>query len=159
MSLEVLTREAMSEDIGMISALTKTLWVDHAKMAADLQKIEEVAQYDFAAHVNESFENPNERWFVAEAEGRTIGAVRTEESRRIPLYTHDRVLAIDDIAVLSSFRCQGVGRALVQTCIDYAESRGIGLLKAMIYEWNAPSGRLFTSMGFEPRHADYYLVR
>lgn len=155
---EVVTRHANENDLPVITELTRSLWLEHAANAPDLQRLDLMHSNNFAQYVLGVYENPTAKWFVATADNKVVGSVQASiEAGRNPLYVHDTVLLVDDIAVMPSARQHGVGKKLVATCRDYAAEQEIHLLQAVVYEWNGASKSLFTSMGFSPRRTDYFL--
>ena len=59
------------------------------------------------------------------------------------------VLNVHDLAVLPSYRRQGVGRALLQAVIAAAEAEGCGKVTLEMVGSNAKARALYESMGFD----------
>jgi ribosomal protein S18 acetylase RimI-like enzyme len=90
--------------------------------------------------------------FVAADEGRVIGCVTLELDRTVgdddvelpPGVSCIRMLGVDPAA-----RGRGVGRALVEACIDRSRAAGKRLVTLRTTERMKPAQALYSSMGFE----------
>jgi len=91
---------------------------------------------------------------VAESDGgRLVGCVTYVADQANPMSEHDdpeagafRMLGVDPSA-----QGQGVGRALVQWCIDQARADGKRRLLIHSGVWMSPAHRMYKSMGFVHR--------
>ena len=59
-----------------------------------------------------------------------------------------RALWIEELYVNPQYRRMGVGRALVDLVLDYAEEHGIGGIDLEAYHGNTPASVLYRTMGF-----------
>jgi ribosomal protein S18 acetylase RimI-like enzyme len=63
---------------------------------------------------------------------------------------------VNRLAVSPDHRRSGVARQLVEACEEEFRSRGIGLVCALIEDWNAPSMALFDAAGYIRRDDIHY---
>lgn len=66
---------------------------------------------------------------------------------------------IDDVAVNTKFRRQGVGRALIERAIEWAKSKGFPGLMLETQNNNVAACKLYERCGFELRGFDTYLYK
>src|SRR5687767_7323200 len=87
---------------------------DHAERVADLVTVIETAA-----------ESPDDRLVVAEYDGELAGAVHLRCTTMSPINLEPLVQAISP-HVFPQFRRRGVGRALMEAAVTYAEELGVG---------------------------------
>lgn len=63
---------------------------------------------------------------------------------------------VNRLAVSPEYRRSGVAKLLVEACEEEFRSRGIGLVCALIEDWNAPSMALFDAAGYIRRDDIHY---
>jgi ribosomal protein S18 acetylase RimI-like enzyme len=92
-------------------------------------------------------------WFVA---GRVSNVVSRQARRRVHLGTgvdareeFRESVYLDDIAVSDAARGQGIGRMLLEACVDETRRLGLATLKLTVDEENEAAIRLYRKMGFE----------
>ena len=92
----------------------------------------------------------NYRFFVSEADGRPVGYAGI-------LCCMDEA-DVTTIAVEEDYRRQGIGRALLDAMLDYAEELKIRSVFLEVRAGNEPAKRLYESVGFKTvgRRKDYY---
>ena len=83
---------------------------------------------------------------VAETDGVIAGYAALGQS--IPLASHSHVLEIRGLAVHPARQRCGVGRGLVEACIEQARSRGARKLSLRVLGGNVAARRLYESCGF-----------
>jgi ribosomal protein S18 acetylase RimI-like enzyme len=81
--------------------------------------------------------------FVWEQDGRVIGNVTLSRPTR-----HPRRWQISNVAVLDTYREQGIGRALVETAIDAVVQRGGDVAFLYVRDDNLAAVQLYESLGF-----------
>jgi streptothricin acetyltransferase len=94
--------------------------------------------------------NPNKTIFLAYAEAELAGEVR------IAKHWNSYAL-LDDFVVEPKFRRQGVGRALIQRCIEWAKDKSFVGITLETQDINVPACRLYESCGFKLRGFDTHL--
>ena len=83
-------------------------------------------------------------FLVAELEGRIVGCAHLSGSS-LRRFAHTAVLGI---SVLRDFWSQGIGRALLQATLDWADARGLVRISLEVAEMNVNATRLYESCGF-----------
>ncbi|HSL28270.1 MAG TPA: GNAT family N-acetyltransferase [Anaerolineales bacterium] len=66
---------------------------------------------------------------------------------------------LDDFVVDPKFRRQGVGRALIQRCIEWAKEKSLPGLTLETQDINVPACRLYERCGFQLRGFDTHLYK
>lgn len=89
--------------------------------------------------------HPDASVFVAEDEERIVG--RLSLARDIHLAS--RHVADLGLMVAASHRRRGVGRALLDQAVAWAESVGVQKLELHVFPWNEPAIALYETFGFE----------
>jgi ribosomal protein S18 acetylase RimI-like enzyme len=83
--------------------------------------------------------------FVALSEGKVVGWCDITSLHR-PVFSHAGSLGI---GVLSSWRGQGIGEALMRAAIKKAQSRGLTRIELTVREHNKPAIALYKKLGFQ----------
>jgi len=89
--------------------------------------------------------SPVDLYILAEVEGHVVGIAWLDGST-MSRFEHGVRLVL---GVRGDYWRQGLGRALVQTLLDWADSRGIVRTALEVVETNAGAIRLYESLGFE----------
>ncbi|HJR78941.1 MAG TPA: GNAT family N-acetyltransferase [Anaerolineales bacterium] len=112
--------------------------------------IKEYRRYrtDFAEYEND----PTKIIFLAYLNDEIAGQVKIMEH-------WNRYALIDDFAVDIKYRRQGVGRALIQHCIEWAKKRKFPGISLETQNINVPACQLYASCGFELRGFDTHLYK
>lgn len=90
--------------------------------------------------LKESLEQPSYRFLVAEKEGQVIGYMGV----MIVLDEAD----VTNVAVTSSYRHQGIGKALVSHMLNVCKQQGVTAMTLEVRESNKTAIRLYEKMGF-----------
>jgi RimJ/RimL family protein N-acetyltransferase len=98
-----------------------------------------------ASFVSKRLSSPVDLYILAEVEGRVVGIASLDGSTT-SRFGHGARLVVG--VRRDSWR-QGLGRALVKTLLDWAESRGVVRIALEVVETNAGAIRLYESLGFE----------
>jgi GNAT superfamily N-acetyltransferase len=93
--------------------------------------------------------NDDERIVVAEYDGRLAGAVHLRATTLTPLNLEPVVQAISP-HVLPEFRRHGVGRALMDAAVAFAEERGIGHLATGAASGSRDANRFMARLSLGP---------
>ena len=97
---------------------------DEAAQLADLHRI-----------IEEAATSPDRRVLVAEYDGEVAGAVYLHATTLTPLNLEETVYALSP-HVLPRFRRHGVGSALMEASVRFAEEQGIGhIASAAVADW------------------------
>lgn len=97
-----------------------------------------------AAFLTKKLNSPVDLYILAEVEGRVVGIASLDGST-LSRFEHGVTLGLG--VRRDSWR-QGLGRALVTTLLDWADSRGIVRIGLEVVETNVGAIRLYESLGF-----------
>jgi len=91
---------------------------------------------------------------------RAIGVKQGDELVGVVLTTHDgRKGWINRLAVRPDFRRRGAGKCLIAGAERLLHAQGIGIIAALIEDWNAPSLALFQGAGYSVHPDIHYLTK
>ncbi|HPZ00044.1 MAG TPA: ribosomal protein S18-alanine N-acetyltransferase [Clostridiales bacterium] len=107
--------------------------------------------------LEESFYNPNARFFVCKApaseENREGGPANESTSEQvvgyISFYQIRDEAFLNNVAVTAAFRRQGVGTALVKRAAEEAKANGASFLSLEVRRSNQAAIRLYEDLGFD----------
>ena len=117
-----------------------------------------VDDYDFEADVVQLMNDPNTQVIVAEVDGQPAGTITFYPDGR----SYDESVPADwsclrTLAVLPSVQGRGVGRALMNECLDRARSLGRTRMMLHTHHFMKAAIRLHESLGFTRRpDLDYH---
>jgi RimJ/RimL family protein N-acetyltransferase len=114
-----------------------------------------------AEHLQTTLLSPADLLVLAEVEGRVAGLAGLEGSR-LRRFAHGVTLGM---AVGREFWRLGIGRALLESLLLWADAHGVVRVALEVVETNTPAIRLYASLGFEHegrlrarrKHGDVYL--
>jgi RimJ/RimL family protein N-acetyltransferase len=114
-----------------------------------------------AEHLQTTLLSPVDLLLLAQVDGRVAGLAGLEGSR-LRRFAHGVTLGM---AVGRDFWRLGLGRALLETLLLWADTRGVVRIALEVVETNTPAIRLYESLGFEHegrlrarrKHGDVYL--
>ena len=114
--------------------------IEHISAIANIEK-ESFSHPWSEQSILDSFENNCNCFYIAETECEISG------------YIGVSVMAdegyILNVAVLPKYRGQGIGKALVNTVLDYAQNNNLAFVTLEVRVSNTPAINLYTSLGFE----------
>jgi GNAT superfamily N-acetyltransferase len=89
---------------------------------------------------------------IAQVEGRAVGWVVAwpETGAAFILEEERRSVFISELFVDEAVRGQGIGRALIAICEDWARARGIGILMIGVLARNDRAVGIYTQAGYAP---------
>ena len=153
-------RTAEASDAAEVLAFRKTVAdeTEHLMGAADEIR-RDVAQQ--AEYLQTTLLSPVDLLLLAEVEGRVAGIAGLEGSR-LRRFAHGVTLGM---AVGREFWRLGLGRALMESLLLWADTHGVVRVALEVVETNTPAIRLYESLGFEHegrlrarrKHGDVYL--
>jgi ribosomal protein S18 acetylase RimI-like enzyme len=107
---------------------------------------------DSKKHIQRQLRQPNSFYFIAEDEGKIVGAI---------LGTHDgRKGWINRLVVAPAYRHKGIANRLIQEVERSLTRAGIDIVACLIEDWNDVSANVFERLGYT-KHPDilYYSKR
>lgn len=134
-------RSAVASDAELLSEL----WADVLRRADRTEQVE-----DLRAVVVRATDNPTERLVVAEYDGAVAGAVHLRVTTLSPLNLEMVVQAISP-HVFPQFRRRGVGRALMDAAVSYAEETGIGHVATAAASASRDANRFMARLALGPQ--------
>ena len=115
---------------------------------------------DMAAYVRENFtpehltaelSDPLATFLIAEVSERPVGYTKLRRSEPEPCLQGMNPLELVRLYVLAEYIGQGVGAALMQTCIEQAKDRGHDTLWLGVWEKNIRAIHFYRKWGFEQK--------
>ena len=95
--------------------------------------------------------------FVAENEGGVVGFLSGEIREGSPAFSPKTWAAVEDIYVTHEHRSQGLGRALVDACAEWARDRGADGVSLQVAAGNERARKFYDTLGF--REVSVYEVK
>ena len=138
-------RVATEDDATGILELLKTVMQETDHLSREPDEVR-VTVDEEAAFLRQRFESPTDLFIVAEFGGRIVASASLDGST-LKRFGHAATLGM---AVLREFWGRGIGRALMQSLIAWADFRGIVRISLEVAVTNRRAIRLYESFGFEP---------
>lgn len=140
-SVDIRVRPAASSDAAIIVRFVNTL----AKF--EKEPLENV-RLDEATVLEHAFgDKPRFEVLIAELDRSPVGMILFFEN--YSTWAARPGIWIEELFVEERFRGQRVGRALMNSVVQLAESRGCGRVELAVLDWN-PAAEFYRSQGFEP---------
>jgi GNAT superfamily N-acetyltransferase len=105
---------------------------------------------DLVGIIERAAASPVERVVVAEYDGELAGAVHLQVSTMTPLNLEPTVLAVSP-HVFPHFRRHGVGRALMDSAVSFAEEQGIGHVATAASSGSRDANRFMARLSLGPQ--------
>lgn len=140
MRSQVLLRTAIDSDAEVLV----TLWEGVIRRGTRDQQVEDVRHV-----IDRVSAMPEERIVVAMLDDRVVGAVHLRATTLTPINLEPVVLAISP-HVLPDHRRQGVGTALMEAAVAFAEERGIGHVATAVENGSRESNRFMARLALGP---------
>lgn len=137
----VTVRAAVADDLPAL----RELWSDILRRGsadeqlADLRTVLDAAERDAAQSV-----------VVAEYDGEVAGAIHLSAATLTPLNLEPAVLAVSP-HVLPQFRRHGVGSALIEAAVRFAEAHGIATVSTAAVSSSRDANRFMARLSFTPQ--------
>jgi GNAT superfamily N-acetyltransferase len=140
----VIIREAEKRDVPAIVELMKGLIIKTS--VAEARGASTLAEYEKV--FERIWTDPNHKLFVAEIEGRVVGAA---DLLVVPNLSHRGLpwALIENVVIDESMRRKGFGRELVKHLIDVAKKSGCYKIGLSSDRKRAAAHRLYESLGFD----------
>ncbi len=136
----VTLRNAVPDDV----AFLRELWSDVVRRADPTDQDEDLHTVIGAAGLTD-----DDRLVVAEYDGQRAGAVYLRATTVSPINL-ERVVQAVSPHVLPQFRRHGIGSALMEAAVSFAEERGIGHIGAGAASASRDSNRFFARLAMGP---------
>lgn len=123
----------------------RELWQDILRRGTLDEQLDDVARI-----VREALSDERRAVVVAEYDGEVAGAVFLEATTLTPLNLEPSVLAVSP-TVFPSFRRKGVGTALIEAAVRFAEQQGIGHVLTAANSDARDANRFMARLSFSPQ--------
>lgn len=94
--------------------------------------------------IRDSLKDKNQKWLVAECEGKLVGSIVLRRGSNRSSHTADFGIAFSTKA-----RGKGFARLLLEISFDYLKKNKVGLLYAQVVEDNLRARRFYEKLGFK----------
>lgn len=154
METNVKIRQANYRDYRSLCEVFASVNRTHVELRSDLYREVPVAipkwKYCLAVFARDIIGYQPVSLLVAECEGRILGAVFVQSISRGALSwsAFPKEAYLDNIVVVEDSRRQGIGRALLNAALDWANDTGHKHIWAKVVENNEPSKEMFREAGF-----------
>ena len=105
---------------------------------------------DMATVIERAATSPDQRLVVAEYDGEVAGAVHLQISTMTPINLEPTVLAVSP-HVLPQFRRHGVGTALMDAAVSFAEERGVAHVATAAAAGSRDANRFMARLSLGPQ--------
>ena len=106
--------------------------------------------HDLATVIEQLGDRPGERLVVAEYDGEFAGAVYLRAATYSPV-NPEPVLQVHNAAVVPAFRRRGVGKALIEAAVTWAEELGIALVGTPTSSGSREANRFMARLALAPQ--------
>ena len=134
-------RSALPSDAPLLTEL----WADVIRRADHDEQVQELAGV-----IEHAAESDRDRMVVAEYDGEVAGAVHLRVTTLSPINLERTVLAISP-HVFPQFRRRGVGRALMDAAVSFAEESGIGHVATAAASGSRDANRFMARLALGPQ--------
>ena len=153
--MKMTIRVAREDDSALIASLNEFGQAPHLAARPDIFRPTRLVQLDtwFRALLG----RPTTRAWLAERGAEPVGYVLSilRSSEENPFCVARRWLELDQIAVATAHRKQGVARALTEQVLAHARAEGIPSVELGSWSFNGAAQAAFTRLGFAPQRVRF----
>jgi ribosomal protein S18 acetylase RimI-like enzyme len=146
-------RPASLSEVERIVSLWKEFMNDPSAIDESIPTHEENAK-KLVQFVDELIKEDSRQVLVADVGGELVGYLLYRRDQKPALEMKHKMSYIHDLYVRPGFRRRGVGRSLLQACLDDLRTAGPRQVRLNVWTKNEDAIRLYRKMGF----ADHLLV-
>lgn len=156
--MEFILREACAEDAEKLIPLEKEIFLLHKEMRPELFR--DMVKFFTPEYLEEVKTAPDCEFLIAESGGEIIAYVNSliRHVREHPTYADHDIYHINDLCVAEKHRKNGVGRRIVEECINRAKARGCRYITLGVYTSNEGAVEFYKKMGMSPRTHQMELI-
>ena len=147
--MDINIREVKHSDRRVVGELFKEMFDFHGQRDPHFTRTKSGHEI-FSAWFVEQISREDSLPLVAEVEGKVVGYALGILRQHPPVFTRRAYGEINDIAVSSDYRRNGVGFALLRKLQDWFKSRNISRLEAKVAVSNKVSSGFWRKMAFRP---------
>lgn len=122
------------------------IWADFSKRTYSERFPAEPPEIETATAVARIAADPDQRLMVGVIDGRAIGAVHLIRAPMSPIYT-EQAIHITHLHVLDDYRRHGVGHALIEATVTWAEEKDTGHVLAAASVNSRDANRFMARLG------------
>ena len=137
----VTVRAAVADDLPAL----RELWSDVLRRGSVEEQLADVRTV-----LDEAARDADQTIVVAEYDGQVAGAIHLSATTLTPLNLEPAVLAVSP-HVLPQFRRHGVGTALIEAAVRFAEAHGIGTVSTAAVASSRDANRFMARLSFTPQ--------
>jgi len=148
--MEIIIKPASKKDIPVLSQLSADTFY---QTYADYNTEEDMQMYvlqNFSIEALEkNFEEPNAKFFIAWNDDEAVAYCKLRTVEEPVALRGLKHLELERIYVKQEWKRVGIGKRLLQTCIDFAKQKNFDVLWLGVWEHNQKALDFYTKMGFE----------
>ncbi len=150
-------RLAKPEEVGIVIDLVRPMWITHGKKEPALLNEEYLRAYDASSYFAPCFDKPetNALYIAVDVED-IVGCCRAEVVDLEGMFNERKAVYVDDLVIREDYQRTGLGDRLLNEIENFAQERGIKLLKTRIYEFNTTAQALCERRKFMPVYTESY---
>lgn len=142
-------RRAGISDLKMICALGITTFYEAYFEQDDARDLANYVLESFSLKQIESeLEDENSAFFVAEADGVTVGYAKLRENSEVECLKDVEAIELQRIYILEKAKGRGVGEALMKRCFEEARAKNYTKIWLGVWERNFAAQRFYEKFGF-----------
>ena len=147
---EVKIRRAQVKDALILSALAGATNYEtyfETDEPEDLAKY--IADYFNPSQMKIELEDKNSTFFLAEIGGKAVGYAKLLEGKPVECVRNENTIELQRIYVLEKLIRRGVGKILLEKCLEEARSRNFDSLWPKVFDLNARAIEFYRRQNFE----------
>lgn len=122
---------------------------DHPKNAPEDMQIYMESAFGEEIQKRE-FKDKKVIYLIAEIEDETVGYLKLHKDVKEESVTGEKCLEVARLYALQDFVGKGIGAALMQAALDFAEANGFDTIWLGVWEYNYRAQAFYKKWGFEP---------
>ena len=149
MEQAVKIRRADAKDANLLAALAATTNYEtyfETDEPEDLAKY--IADYFNPAAMQVELKDKNSTFFLAEINGKAVGYAMLREGKPAECVRGENVVELAKLYVLEKLIGRGVGRILMQKCLDEAKAKGFEALWLAVFNLNTRAFEFYKKLDF-----------
>ncbi len=148
--MQITIRRICLEDAEVLAQLSRTTFYDTFTGTCTEQDMEEFLEQNFnLPQIQAELSDANDKYFLAEIEGRAAGYLRLmEDYSNFDLIKKWKALELKRIYVDKAFHGKGIAQMLIQFAENYAKENSYEVLWLGVWEHNLRAKRFYEKSGF-----------
>lgn len=142
-------REATHSDLSEIILLTAQLADYQHELNSYWCQGEDIEAY-LAKTIPAQIDNPNQCWFVAEADGGVVGCFFVEIFNLLPIVQAKRMGQISIAIVNKHYRLRGISKKAVEAMFLWLKERDVDCAEVIVMAENESGIAVWENLGFKP---------